>query len=527
MPLRTDLKVGDPHTAAHNEERAFANGLETRAKNIEDAASSLTTRVSNTESMASKHASRHAFGGGDMLTPDDIRALALRSTIANDRDLNTVVDSGIYWQGSSGATTTDLNYPFNGFAGLIEVYALGATFIVQRTTYFTELSNNRGTWTRTKYSTGAWSPWRNMAVDDVRLLTSGENLDNFREPGQWVVTTTGNQGLPIAATGLLEISTQFGKGYNLQRYTTFSGTIPTRVFNRLAFSGAFGPWRELAQADQVVSIYSESKTAPGEDANTFTTPGKFLLSSSALNTPGPMNGHLEVIDRSASDQLVQRFTSSSGATAGEQWNRYKGNSSLQWQPWKKLFVESDLGNKIIHGTGDPRGVVSASQTGTIYVDRSATNGARAWFAGTVGSGGWTPSDADTGYRNVSDLLDPAWVLASAAPKFTLRRRGDLVMLDARISPAAATIGQNRALNWIIIQTLPTGWVPSAYDVDIFTSYASVGPVTHRVQNLSTATQIRLVQAGATGTWASGDTMAFSIVWSTAHAWPNSLPGTPG
>lgn len=277
----------------------------------------------------------------------------------------------------------------------------------------------------------------------------------------------------------------------------------------------------------MVPVFSESFASGGGDANNYVVPGKFFVESATLNTPGSMDGHLEVLDRSASGRLVQRFTSASGATAGEQWNRYRNPSTGAWQPWKKLFVESDLGDKIIHGTGDPRGVVSSPRAGTIYVDRAATNGARSWYATGTGTGAWTPSDADTGYRDISSLLDSSWVTSPAYPRFHIRRRGDLVSLDCRFMPASATVGKSRTETLGVIQTLPAGFVPSAYTIDTFITYTSTNPAsTHRVQNLSSPSYIRLSNGGASGTWVSSDRLIFSLMWSTAQGWPNSLPGVP-
>ena len=60
----------------------------------------------------------------------------------------------------------------------------------------------------------------------------------------------------------------------------------------------------------------------------------------------------------------------------------------------------------ITGTGSPEGKVSAP-VGSIYVDSAATTGAIRWIK-TSGTGntGWVVEYGDTGWRDITDALEP-------------------------------------------------------------------------------------------------------------------------
>lgn len=76
-------------------------------------------------------------------------------------------------------------------------------------------------------------------------------------------------------------------------------------------------------------------TAAGQDANTYTQPGQYLVSSSMANTPGALNGHLEVIGRgSGSSHILQRFTPSSSASDGRVWQRTRPSVGGAWTDWR-------------------------------------------------------------------------------------------------------------------------------------------------------------------------------------------------
>lgn len=531
MPLRTDLKVGDPHTAAHNEERAFANGLETRAKNIEDAASALNGRVSANETLTGKHASRHAFGGSDVLTADDIRAMPVRGTLTAAQPLDDLILTGIYWQGNSSGTTTDVGYPTNSFAGLIEVFTVG-TLTTQRTTFFNEASNTRNCWVRTKYSTNPWSAWRPLSSGDVITVPATQNLDELRTPGSYYVASGATPGLPFAVAGILDVVGRYVNDMTMQRFVTRTGLTSSpsngRFYHRLWTGSGWTEWIEYSKVGHThtpaevsaVPLASDSRTGAGEDANLMTTPGKFLVATSCLNTPGAFVGHIEVIDRSSGDQLVQRFTASSGVTAGEQWIRYRGASSSSWQPWKKFLISADLEDRGLYGTGSPLGIVVPKAKGVVYTDRDATNGVRQWISFGTSSSNWQVLSGDTGWRVISSWTAGGVVTGAALPAYFLMNPGETGLIRFRRENQEVTL-DIRGCTWDrpAQVPIPTGFTPAAGESVATLAMSSTSPVSMYI-GASTVYLQSMASPLPSG-------YGFQPRWRSSSLWPTSLPGAPG
>ena len=178
----------------------------------------------------------------------------------------------------------------------------------------------------------------------------------------------------------------------------------------------------------------------------------------------------------------------------------------------------------LSGTGSPQGVVAAP-VGSQYRDTAATTGAVIWVkeAGT-GTSDWRVSDGDTGWRDVTSLLDPGWAVNTTAPTCKLRRIGADVYFDARlIVPAgSALIGVERVVPTDVLVT-PTGFASSSFvpvGVASITQDAVFGAPLFS-SNLSILS-LRMTS----GTWAEGLTVWLSAQWVTPTPWPTTLPGTP-
>ena len=155
------------------------------------------------------------------------------------------------------------------------------------------------------------------------------------------------------------------------------------------------------------------------------------------------------------------------------------------------------------GAVSPEGVITAP-VGTAYTDSMATNGAIKWIkASGSGNTGWTVSVGDTGWRNITSLLNAGYTGTAY-----VRRCGTLVsiMLDN-------VQGANGA-----ILTLPSG-------------FASAKGTSRRAMSYYYAANDRwlITLAGSTGNLSldgsSGASVYLDYSFQTAAVWPATLPGT--
>lgn len=79
--------------------------------------------------------------------------------LSQNQPLDPIIAPGLYLQGSTSGTSTTVGYPMNGFAGPIEVIGNNNTMTIQRATYFSASSSLFGVWVRSKFGSGAWTPW--------------------------------------------------------------------------------------------------------------------------------------------------------------------------------------------------------------------------------------------------------------------------------------------------------------------------------------------------------------------------------
>ena len=178
----------------------------------------------------------------------------------------------------------------------------------------------------------------------------------------------------------------------------------------------------------------------------------------------------------------------------------------------------------LSGTGSPQGVLAAP-VGSQYRDTAATTGAVIWVkeAGT-GTSGWRVSDGDTGWRDVTSLLDPSWAVNTTAPTCKLRRIGADAYFDARlIVPAgSALIGVGRTIPTVVLIT-PTGFAGSSF---VPVGVASVTQDAVFGAPLFSSTIAILSLRMTSGRWAEGQAVSLSAQWVTPTPWPTTLPGTP-
>ncbi len=183
----------------------------------------------------------------------------------------------------------------------------------------------------------------------------------------------------------------------------------------------------------------------------------------------------------------------------------------------------------LRGTGSPEGVVTAP-VGTYYTDTALTNGAMRWAKKTgTGNTGWTVVYGDTGFRDITGTL-PA---ALTAGRVLIRRTGTDVhiTLDGLVL-AGGTAPYNvfpSGITGLISfspkavsarQVLEVPDAPGVIYSDCFIVYMAGGALYIRHLRRTGASAITLtIPATPAGTSFSGE-----VRWSTAQAWPTSLPG---
>lgn len=174
---------------------------------------------------------------------------------------------------------------------------------------------------------------------------------------------------------------------------------------------------------------------------------------------------------------------------------------------KKVTVD---GANIVSGTGFPSGVVSAP-VGSIYIDKSVTNGASSWIkkSGT-GNTGWKILEGDTGQRDITANLVNGWT----ATKIFVRRVNNEVYLQVEGLNAAAMTNT-------IFTALSSGFrgYSNSY-VSRMMLHTGAGPVA--------AWRVNIEASG--GVYVGNSTTATPVLYGlapfpTLDDWPSSLPGT--
>ena len=332
------------------------------------------------------------------------------------------------------------------------------------------------------------------------VLASGTDLNTVLIPGRYfvpsVIAADATLHSPNIQAGHLEVVGYLS--YLIQRYTTYNynANQASCVYSRSYSNGAktFSAWTKL-------SPDSENITDGVRSLDSLVIPGTFLLGASnntvANGSPeAGSTGTLEVFQRQTPDSVgMQRYTSNN---TGLIYTRYSTAAVGTWNAWR--IVNG------MNGIGSPLGKVIAPQPGIIYTDLAQTNGASQWISnGSNSTQTWAPLNADTGWRNVQDLMDPS--LATAVAR--LRRFGPTCFLYIQAkTPDAGWVSGSTLLN-----SPGVGFRPP-FQMYTASSYAQVGNV---ILQATGALNLYTIGAAATGRW--------TLSWMTSDVWPTALPGT--
>lgn len=171
------------------------------------------------------------------------------------------------------------------------------------------------------------------------------------------------------------------------------------------------------------------------------------------------------------------------------------------------------------GTGFPEGNVSA-MPGTEYIDTAATNGAIKWIKATgTGSTGWRVVYGDTGWRDISAVVNGPWA-AEGYSITSIRRQNQTVFLwfDRLENPNDTTLRSSPAFSGFGWKAASRSIYPLPMRITLFGAQDS--PIIAGSLQVTEGGVIRLVKPGATP-------LSLIVQW-PAHdiPWPaGELPGT--
>ena len=127
---------------------------------------------------------------------------------------------------------------------------------------------------------------------------------------------------------------------------------------------------------------------------------------------------------------------------------------------------------------------------------------------------------DTGWRNIAELLHPAWKLSDLEGFFQIRRVGDRVYLRFRVTSVETSQAD------LLLLGLPAGFQAEKryLDLGLFKTYGSTNPRMVSVHNMWGSGSIRVGPADTAGMYTLVQ-VAAEVSWDCVQPWPATLPGT--
>lgn len=166
---------------------ATAQAAQTAAGAAVAAAAEATQAAENAKNaVVSKHASKHAAGGEDAITPSMIGAVPTLNQVPDGCDLNTVTESGFY-----RLNVTHGNMPAEcGYGQLLVIHG-GNDTIVQICVAFNNTMYSRSGNPPDVGGAGGWTGWRQIAYSDTVVKKAGDTMTGRLKAAALEVTDYG------------------------------------------------------------------------------------------------------------------------------------------------------------------------------------------------------------------------------------------------------------------------------------------------------------------------------------------------
>jgi len=168
--------------------------------------------------------------------------------------IDSVTETGEYYQNQTTPVTIANGYPVNGNAGALSVRQFTNSTSGHRIQVWTQWSSPRQ-WFRTSNTNGEFSAWQEFVTADQVVHTlpqplGSTNLNARTEPGDFYVTSSTNASeanhFPPGAAGnegLLEVKRHIGNSV-MQRYTVAIGSHPMWIRRRYV-GGTWSDWSRV------------------------------------------------------------------------------------------------------------------------------------------------------------------------------------------------------------------------------------------------------------------------------------------
>lgn len=181
---------------------------------------------------------------------------------------------------------------------------------------------------------------------------------------------------------------------------------------------------------------------------------------------------------------------------------------------KHTTRKSYVDDRVLRGVGMPNGVISAP-VGTLYEDTNATNGATLWVkASGTGNTGWRVAEGDTGWRNITALVDSPDIATTTSA--VIRRVGNIVEVKFDLNFVNPG-GLNKEVAPIsTYNTSLLGFRPTFTVWQRTPMVDASGAVLIGYFKPSDLMKVRSSQAAQ---------IRFADTFTTADQWPTTLPGT--
>ena len=223
-----------------------------------------------------------------------------------DTNLNTLLDTGSYWQSTSSYATVERGYPRNGMLGVLEVRKAAGSISTQEYTHY-DSTGVQGVYHRTVYSDGKFTPW--SAAPGLPKALGTMDLNALMSPGTYYQSFAGNstveRGYPRA--GVLGYLNVFKTSESIvaQEFTQYDSTGVKGVYRRTVYaSGQITAW---AASSETIQPLGQT------NLDGLTSPGSYFQSTASLATLErgyPKAGMLAVLKvyQAASTIVTQEIT---------------------------------------------------------------------------------------------------------------------------------------------------------------------------------------------------------------------------